>query len=130
MDARLELLHRVKREHWAEGNFLGLLHVLIGRRIEHGDGGVISTGITWRELAALLKKVRWDKTVAAELHLEGVSLPPREREKFWYAVIAHAGVGSAAAAQAGDRLAILLRKAGFAVSDSPHTSTQTHEATS
>ena len=24
-------------------------------------------------------------------------LPPREREKYWYAVIAHAGVGSAAA---------------------------------
>src|SRR5581483_348000 len=119
MDARLDVIHRIKRERWAQGNFLGLLNVLIGRRIEQGDGNLVSNGITWRELAALLKKVRWDKAAAKELPLEGVALPPREREKYWHAVIVHAGVASPAAVQAGDRLAVVLRQAGYMVSRSP-----------
>lgn len=129
MDARLDLIHRIKRERWAQGNFLGLLHVLIGRRVEQGDANVVSNGLTWRELAGLLKKARWDKAAAKELPLEGVALPPREREKYWYAVIAHAGVASPAAAQAGDRLATQLRQAGYTVSSSPQA-TATQEATS
>src|SRR5262249_43330009 len=119
MDARLELLNQIKREGWAHGNFLGLLNVLIGRRIERENGTVISTGVTWRELAALLKKVRWDKDVATELSLEGVTLPPREREKYWYAVIVHAGVGLPRAIEAGNQLAEKLRKAGFVIGESP-----------
>jgi hypothetical protein len=129
MDARLDLIHRIKRERWAQGTFLGLLHLLIGRRIELGDGSLVSNGLTWRELAGLLKKARWDKAAAKELPLEGVALPPREREKYWYAVIAHAGVASPAAAQAGDRLASQLRQAGYSVSSSPQTAAP-HEATS
>ena len=119
MDARLQLLNRIKREGWAEGNFLGLLNVLIGRRIEGADGTLIANGITWRELAALLKKVRWDKAAATELSLEGVALPPREREKYWYAAIAHAGVGLPHAAAAGNCLAERLRAAGYAVGEAP-----------
>jgi hypothetical protein len=119
MDARLELLTRIKQERWAHGNLLGLLNVMIGRRIETADGQLISTGSTWRELAALLKKARWDKAAAAELALQDVRLPPREREKYWYAVIAHAAVGSEAAARAGDRLAAMLQRNSFVVSESP-----------
>lgn len=119
MDARLELLTKIKHERWANGNLLGLLNVLIGRRIETVDGPLVSNGITWRELATLLKKVRWDKSAADELGLESVSLPPREREKYWYTVIVHAGVGSETAARAGDRLATILRRNGFTVSESP-----------
>lgn len=119
MDARLETLTRIKQERWAQGNLLGLLNVLIGRRIETADGQLISNGITWRELAALLKKVRWDKSATEELQLQDVNLPPREREKYWYAVITHANVGSEAAANAGDRLAVVMRRNGFVVSGSP-----------
>ncbi len=119
MDARLELLTRIKQERWAQGNLLGLLNVLIGRRLETADGKLVSNGITWRELAALLKKVRWDKNAALDLPLQDVTLPPREREKYWYAAIAHAGVGSEAATCAGDRLATTLRRNGFVVSESP-----------
>src|SRR5438876_969350 len=119
MDARLELLQRIKHEGWAQGNFLGLLNLLIGRRIEASDGNLVSNGVTWRELAALLKRVRWDKAAAAELLIQDVVLPPREREKYWYAVIAHAGVGSADAMHAGDRLAEVLRSNGLVVGASP-----------
>jgi hypothetical protein len=119
MDARLALLNRIKHEGWAKGNLLGLLNVLIGRRIEDGDATPVSNGITWRELASLLKKARWDKSAVEELPIQSVVLPPRDREKFWYAVIAHAQVGSADAVKAGDRLAERMRKGGLVVGDSP-----------
>ena len=51
MDVRLELLNRIKQEGWARGNLLGLLNVLIGRRIDGSAGQPISNGVTWRELA-------------------------------------------------------------------------------
>ena len=119
MDARLEFLTQLKRQHLIRGNFLGLLNVLIGRRIDNADGTLISTGVTWREAAALLKKVRWEKTAVKELPLEHAALPPRDREKFWYAAIAQVGVGSEEAAKAGDALAERLRESGYVVGPSP-----------
>ena len=119
MDARLEFLSQLKRLRLAQGNLLGLLNVLIGRRVERADGALVSAGVTWREAAALLKKVRWDKTAAKELPLNHTGLPPRDREKFWYAAIAHANVGSEQAAEAGDALAEAVRGAGYVVGPAP-----------
>jgi hypothetical protein len=119
MDARLEFLSQQKRQHLAQGHFLGLLHILIGRRIEKADGALVSNGLTWRELAGLLKKVRWEKETAKELPLDYSALPPRDREKFWYAAIAQAGVGSEKAAAAGDALAEALGKAGYVIGPAP-----------
>ncbi len=121
MDARVEFLTQLKRQNQAQGNLLGLLNILIGRRIERADGTVISSGITWRELAALLKKVRWEKEAAKELPIDLTTLPPRDREKFWYAAISQAGVGSEQAARAGDALAEVLRSAGYVVGRAPHS---------
>jgi hypothetical protein len=61
MDPLREFLKAVHERGVARGNFLGLLHVMIGRRVTLPDGTPVSAGLTWRELAALLKKVRWDR---------------------------------------------------------------------
>ena len=61
MDRVREFLEFVKTSNLAEGNFHGLLHVLIGRRITKADGTFVSAGLTWREVASWLKKVRWKK---------------------------------------------------------------------
>ena len=119
MDGIHRFLDVLKKGRLAQGNFLGLLHVLIGRRIETAQGEVVTTGLTWRNLAAELKKVRWDKEAARELGLDPKDLPPRDRERFWYGVIARAGVDTPKAAVAGERMAEVLRAAGYRVGPPP-----------
>ena len=58
MDRLRELLEAIRKGGVAQGNLRGLLHVLVGRRITLPDGTVVSQGLTWRELAALLKRLR------------------------------------------------------------------------
>lgn len=120
MDGVREFLDDVKRRGLARENLLGLLNVLIGRRVARANGAALSNGQTWREAAHWLKKIRWDKKAAADLGLDPKGLPPRDRERFWYAVIARAGVDSPEGIRAGDRLADELRKAGYVVSPSPN----------
>lgn len=119
MDAVREFLQDLKRQGFTQGNFLGVLHICIGRRIEKADGSLVSTGVTWRDLAALLKKLRWPTDVVSELGLDPEALPPRDRQRFWYSAICQAGVDSRVAAEAGDRLAEALRKAGYRIGDAP-----------
>jgi hypothetical protein len=113
MDGFHAFLEILKRKDLAENNFLGMLNVVIGRRIAAGRGVVISKGLTWRELASWLKKVRWPKDGALELGLDPKSLPPRDRERFWYTVIARANVDSEKATAAGNRLVEAIRAAGL-----------------
>jgi hypothetical protein len=115
MDRLRELLVQIKLEGRAKGNFLGLLNVLIGSRIETPQGELISGGATWRELAEALKRVRWDKQSADELSLDRARLAPRDRQKFWYQVIGLANVDSAQARAAGVLFAETLRQAGIHV---------------
>jgi hypothetical protein len=119
MESLREFLNAVRHHGTARGNLLGLLHILIGRRITHPDGAVVSIGMTWRELAALFKQLRWDREAVHELKLDPAVLPPRDRERFWYAAIAHAGVASPAAKTAGDRLVGPLKALGYVVGPAP-----------
>src|SRR5882724_2404119 len=119
MDALQEFLEDLRRHGFERGHTLGLFNVLIGRRIAQDDGTVICNGLTWRELAAWLKKVRWDRDVVKELGLDPENLPPRDRQQFWYAVIVRAGVDSEKATQAGNKVADRLRKAGYVVGGTP-----------
>lgn len=119
MDARVEFLKQVEDQGLARGQFLGLLHLLIGRRIAKADGSVVSSGMTWREAAALLKKVRWDKNAVHELGIEANSLPMRDRERYWYLTISQVGVDSSEARQAGDALVKELNKAGYEIGPAP-----------
>jgi hypothetical protein len=121
MDARVDFLNRVRELGLDQGNFLGLLHLLIGRRLESSDNQLISNGITWRDLAGLLKKVRWPKEAVTELKLNPDDLPMRDRQRFWYVAIVHARVDSADAVKAGDALGTALTKEGFVVGPAPGT---------
>lgn len=119
MDGVQSFLDELRQNGLAQGNFLGLLHVLIGRRVTRADGTPVSPGLTWRELAALFKRQRWDKDAVRELGLDPADLPPRDRQRFWYTVIAQAHVDSPAAVEAGNRLADLLQPLGYVVSPPP-----------
>lgn len=115
MDRLRELLVDLKRDQYAQGNFLGLLNILIGCSIETSNGEVVSTGVTWRALAEQLKKVRWTKQAATELGLDLGGFAPRDRQRFWYQVIAHAGVDSAKAREAGQKMIAQLQKLGYRI---------------
>jgi len=119
MDALTEFLEDIKRRSLARGHFLGLLNLLIGRPITLSDGTVISKGLTWRELAGWLKKVRWNKESVRELGLDPDALPPRDRQHFWYTAISRAGIASAKANEDGDWLAAALVAKGYIVGPSP-----------
>jgi hypothetical protein len=117
MDALREFLDNFK-EHHSQDQFLGLLHLLIGRRITKTDGTLVSSGLTWRDLAAILKKVRWDTEDVRALGLGPDELAARDRERYWYSAILRAGVDSAQAIQAAEQLAEALRKEGYVISAS------------
>ncbi len=119
MEPLRKFLNAVRHHGTAHGHLLGLLHILIGRRVTSADGTPISSGMTWRELAALLKQLRWDRDTVRELQLDPAGLPPRDRERFWYTAIARAGVSSAAAKAEGDRLVGPLRTLGYVVGPAP-----------
>jgi hypothetical protein len=122
MERLRELLELLRKRGTARGNFLGLLHVLIGRRITTEDGTVVSAGVTWRELASLLKRARWEPEVVREVGLDPANLPVRDRQRYWYTAIAQSGVDKPEAATRGDRLATALRALGYVVSPAPGSS--------
>jgi hypothetical protein len=115
MDRVREFLNELKQQEQVQGHFMGMVHVLIGRRIALADGTPVAEGLTWRAVAGLLKRVRWDPEVVRELGLDPATLPPRDRERFWYSAISRAGVDSPAAVEAGDRFAELLAVLGYVV---------------
>jgi hypothetical protein len=119
MDAVATFLEGLDKKGLARGHLLGLLNVLIGRRITAKDGTVVARGLTWRELAALLKRLRWDPEQVRELGLEPKELPPRDRQRYWYTAISRAHVDSAEATTAGNRFAELLRKQGYDIGPAP-----------
>ena len=120
MDALSTLLDELKKNGQPKGNLIGFLHVFIGRTITRkSDGALIAKGLTWRELASLLKKVRWDPEAVRELGLDPDSLPTRDRQRYWYSVIAHGKVDSLAARRAGDRFAERMIELGYEVGPAP-----------
>jgi hypothetical protein len=121
MDALSEFLDFVRRSGDAQKNLLGLLHILIGRRVEKTDGTLVSAGVTWRVAARLLKKARWDPEAVCQLGLEPADLPPRDRERYWYSAVQHAHVDSDTAVQAAEKLAAVLRNHGYIVGRAPGT---------
>ena len=119
MDRLREFLEAVREQGAATGRFRGLLHVLVGRRIELADGTEVSAGMTWRAAAAALKKYRWDREAVRELGIDPAELPPRDREKFWYAAMGRAGLGTPAASAEADALAEAVRPLGYVVGAAP-----------
>lgn len=119
MDEVRKFLEEVQKKNLAKGHFLGLLHIIIGRRIARADGTAISAGLTWRDAAILLKNARWDPEAARDVMVDPDALPPRDRQRYWYSAIGQAQVGSDAAIRDGDKLATILTKAGYVIGSSP-----------
>jgi hypothetical protein len=119
MDRLREFLDAVRQHGLAEGNFLGLLHILIGRRLSRADGTLVSAGLTWREAAVLLKRARWAREAVRDLGLGTAQLPPRDRQRYWYTAISLAAVDSPQARAAADRLAGPLAQAGYVLGPAP-----------
>jgi hypothetical protein len=115
MDRLREFLDAVRDHGVATGHFRGLLYLLIGQPIHLADGTLVSSGMTWRALAALLKRQRWDREAVRELGLDPSALPPRDREKFWYTAIARAGITSAEAQASAQVVGQKLVPLGYVV---------------
>ena len=116
MDALSALFDALKKSGQPQGNFLGFLHVMIGHTINRvSDRVCVTRGMTWRDLAAMLKKVRWDPDAVRELGLEPESLPPRDRQRYWYSAIQQAKVTSPEAIKAGEAFAVVLKDLGYEV---------------
>jgi hypothetical protein len=115
MDALRDFLDELKRQGLDRGHTLGLLHLLIGRQLQKADGTAVCRGLTWREAAALLKKVRWPKEAVRDLGLDPRQLPPRDRLQYWYAAISQANIDSPPARAAGAKLSELVASKGYRV---------------
>lgn len=119
MDRLTQFLTDLRKFGLVAGQFRGLVHVLIGRRIETADGTLVSPGQTWRGAAALLKRHRFDKKLARELVADTSKLPPRQRERYWYMAISQSDVDSVASRAQGDQLAAAVKALGYTVGPAP-----------
>jgi hypothetical protein len=115
MDALRALLDDLRQHGLDQGHTRGLFHLLIGRRLLRADGTLLAGGLTWRQLAVLLKKARWNKEAVRELGLQPQDLPPRDRLQYWYTAISAAHIDSLEARRDGDALATLLVPLGYRV---------------
>ena len=122
MDSLRELLEAVRERDIARGHFRGLLHLLVGRRITREDDTLVCSGMTWRDLSALLKRLRWDREAVRELGIDPAELAPRDRERYWYAAIARAGIDSPDAVADADRLGEALGELGYVIGPAPRPS--------
>jgi hypothetical protein len=119
MDGVRELLSAARDAGLVAGNFRGLLHIAIGRTVTRPDGSTVSSGFTWRAVAAELKHLRFDTDLVREMGADPVALAARDRERFWYSAISLAGVDSPDAVADADRLAPRLKALGFVVGPAP-----------
>jgi len=116
MDAVTELLETIRAKNLARGTFRGFLHVLIGRRVSSPAGKLVSAGMTFRDVAALLKRLRWEPNDVKELGIDPDVLPPRDRQRYWFTAICQAQVDGQAASAEAEKFASLLQAEGYKVS--------------
>jgi hypothetical protein len=119
MDGLREFLEAVHQQGLVARHLRGLFHVAIGRRITRTDGTPVSSGVTWRELAGLLKTLRFDKELGAEVGADPEHLSPRDRQRYWYSVIALARPDSSQSLAEAEELAAAVRKLGFVIGPRP-----------
>jgi hypothetical protein len=119
MEGIRDLLSAARDAGLAAGHFRGLLHIAIGRRVTRSNGALLSAGLTWRELAAELKHLRFDTDLVRELGIDPDALATRDRERFWYSAIALAKVDSREASQEADKLVPRLAALGYTVGPAP-----------
>jgi hypothetical protein len=127
---RLRLfLEAVRDAGYARGRLRGLMHIAIGRKItDRETKEVISSGVTWRELATLFKLAKYDKDLVREFAPDPDEISPRDREKFWYSAIALGHPDSVDAYAQAEELVKLVSPLGYQVGPPPSAVATTHEA--
>jgi len=115
MDTLETFLAKLRTQSFPQDSFLGFLHVLIGGQLIDPQGNRAFSGISWRELAALLKKVRWDPGMVRQLGIDPTKLAPRDRERFWYQAICQAGLDSPSAKKSAQKLKGWLDRFGYSL---------------
>ena len=105
MDGSRAVLELIRDRGLVAGRLRGFFHLVIGRTLSRGDGTILSTGVTWRELSQLLKLLKFDRDLVKELDADPDSISPKDREKFWYVAISLAKVDSAQARREAEELA-------------------------
>jgi hypothetical protein len=119
MEGIRDLLETARANGLVVGRFRGLLHIAIGRTVTKQDGTKLSAGLTWRELATLLKNLRFDPELGREIGADPDTLFPRDRERYWYAVITQARVDGAEALAEAEKLIDPLKEYGFSIAPPP-----------
>jgi hypothetical protein len=119
MDGLRSFLESLRDHNLIEGRLRGVLHAAIGRRITKADGTVVSKGATWREVAALLKDLKFDRNWVREYAENPDAIAPKDREKFWYTAIGLAKVDSPEAVAQAEKLVALVKPIGFVIGPSP-----------
>jgi hypothetical protein len=119
MDSLRELLEAVRDRDVVQRRFRGLLHILVGRRITRADGTLVSSGMTWRDCAALLKRLRWDREAVRQFQVDPAELAPRDRERFWYVAIGRAGIDAAEAIAEAEQLRPVFEELGYVLGSAP-----------
>ncbi len=119
MDGPQHILELLRDRGLIVGHLRGVFHLLIGRKIFGADGALLSPGVSWRELSALLKLAKYDRDFAVELGADPETISPKDREKFWYAAILLAKVDSTEAREQADQLAVVLSQMGYSVGAPP-----------
>lgn len=108
VDTLSDFLEFVNTQGLAVGRLRGLFHICIGRTIRNNEK-IISEGVTWRELAKLLKHLKYEKSLGNEVNVDSDDLNPKDRERYWYAVIALAQPDSVTATTQAQELANRLQ---------------------
>ena len=119
MDGIRDLLEAARTNGLVAGRFRGLLHIAIGRTVTKSDGTKLSSGLTWRQVAAILKALRFDPELGRELGADPETLSPRDRERYWYAVIGLGRVDSAEAVAEAEKLVTPLKDLGYVIGPPP-----------
>jgi hypothetical protein len=122
MDSLRELLEAVRDRVFVRKRFRGLLHILVGRRIARADGTPLSSGMSWRDAANLLKRLRLDREIVRQWNVDPADLPPRDRERFWYAAISRAALDSPEVIAEAEQLIPTLEQLGYIVGPPPRPS--------
>src|SRR5262245_38057673 len=121
MEGLESLLEEVRKRGIADGHFRGLLHILVGRKITRADGTLVSSGMTWRAVSDLFRRLRWSPDAVRDLGLDPDTLPVRDRQRYWFSAISVAQIESSTASADADTLVAPLAALGYVVGPPPRT---------
>jgi len=128
MSGTQQLLELLSTHGLIAGHLRGVLHIAIGRTVTAiADGKMLCGGVNWRELADVLQRMRLDREYGRDVGADPDTLHPKDRAKYWYAVIGLARVDSQTAREDAEKLTPMLAKLGYTLSAATGTASKLAE---